>query len=1264
MGRLRSVCIVTLLATACLPRASRVDLMEEARGAADAPNASGHVIALAGWRTWLYDGNVEQASKYFDRALVAAPNEPYALYAKIQLAIRDGDPRGALDSALLLLERAPTHPLASAAGRVVFELTGNSTSGDALILEKGAKLLPDAGGQLRGDAAVMLRSALANIHSSRADADEAKTLAAMGAPTFGTLAGPMSAFHNLGLADAFSPEKTGTLDGLEQGPYGAFAKARAIHFADGKLSLAPEPLLGDVYYYAADFDLPEKGEYVVRTVTQMDHVLYLDGTELVARHSWLRPASTLQETAVRLLPGPHRLVVKMARELQQGHLSLQIARLDGKPAPFAFKPAAGAPANWSASAIKVLANEPGLYPEAKLLADALAEDCGPVLSAFIAARDSLARDRDGAKRLIAGFPAKLDSPEVRVLRADEALTDRTLPQKVARGQATRDLEAALAKDPAQVHAWLITAQLALDDTRNPEALEALHRAEAAHSPASVGVLELRARVELALGVDAVADATAKEALTRAPGNCEALQLRYDLARRRDAYADSDAALKDAHLCPGFTAREAEHYRNRGQLAEAAKLWETALSRDENQTTVGTTLAGLYTSLARYDDAKQLLLKQAQMWPRNANLYRQLGDLYEFTGDAKAALDAREHALLLDGSDLTLRRMVARAKTGKDLLADRAITAEDALKAYEAAPGDESAPAAFILDAAAVEAYPDGTVVDRIHVIQKAIDQGGVQQVAEVQIPGGAQVLTLRTLKADGRQLEPEAIENKEGISLPGVQVGDFVEYEYLLAQPPRGMSQPGFTAAAFYYRVAGQPNNWSTYVVLAPKGSGMKVDGHNLEEPAAPPKVQGDKEVFFHEERRVTPYIPEPNGPPSGNEFLPFVVVGAGISGNDGLINAYSDAFIDKGQITFDVEQFAQKAVEGKTGRAAVEAIYSAVMHQLSGRDAGLTVSAAASAAQDRGSRVWLMRSALRAAGFDVRLAAVNTFNTDPAKYLFPNENLLPYVCLRVKWTENEKPQEVWLDPVYRFGPFGDLPESATSRDAVLFPEPGVPLEKVKTPKKVPRPQKEVALTLKLNEDGVLEGEGTETYQGEEAAQLSEALEQVPNDQREQALQTALSRYFGGADLSSLKLDMKREVGATVVVGYGFKAPRFGRKDGDKRLVLSSPVTFPVMLGKRFLQLGLRRTPLFIGDSESSHTLVKLTLPHGWVLRDPLKEAKGDSAWGHFVRRETQDGDVLTVDEDYRLDMARIPPKDYEEFGNWCGSVDVTQGRDLIVEKK
>ncbi|WP_216627627.1 hypothetical protein, partial [Corallococcus exercitus] len=40
------------------------------------------------------------------------------------------------------------------------------------------------------------------------------------------------------------------------------------------------------------------------------------------------------------------------------------------------------------------------------------------------------------------------------------------------------------------------------------------------------------------------------------------------------------------------------------------------------------------------------------------------------------------------------------------------------------------------------------------------------------------------------------------MSLPGVQVGDSVEVEYLLPESDRGPAQPGFTASAFYFQIA------------------------------------------------------------------------------------------------------------------------------------------------------------------------------------------------------------------------------------------------------------------------------------------------------------------------------------------------------------------------------------------------------------------------------------------------------------------------------
>ena len=68
-------------------------------------------------------------------------------------------------------------------------------------------------------------------------------------------------------------------------------------------------------------------------------------------------------------------------------------------------------------------------------------------------------------------------------------------------------------------------------------------------------------------------------------------------------------------------------------------------------------------------------------------------------------------------------------------------------------------------------------------------------------------------------------------------------------------------------------DDWATYAVVAPRGSGMTVDAHNM--PAPTIKTEGGLDVLRAEVRGAPALVPEPNAPPSGTEQLPFLVVGA-----------------------------------------------------------------------------------------------------------------------------------------------------------------------------------------------------------------------------------------------------------------------------------------------------------------------------------------------------------------------------------------------------
>ena len=119
--------------------------------------------------------------------------------------------------------------------------------------------------------------------------------------------------------------------------------------------------------------------------------------------------------------------------------------------------------------------------------------------------------------------------------------------------------------------------------------------------------------------------------------------------------------------------------------------------------------------------------------------------------------------------------------------------------------------------------------------------------------------------------------------------------------------------------------------------------------------------------------------------------------------------------------------------------------------------------------------------------------------------------------------------------------------------------------------------------------------------------------------------------------------------------------EGDS-LALSA-LTFPAQLGRRLVTVGKRTTPLFIGESESSLTRVKLELPEGFAAPRVVPPVEEKSPFGRYARTEQLEGRTLTIEEELRLERGRIAPKDYGDFGAWAGNVDLIQSRDFVLRR-
>ena len=160
-----SAALLCVVLSACPHRVpNAIERLDSALKEARAPDARPRALALAGFHAFLVEGAMAQAAERFNAAVAKNPSEPFGLYGQVLLARRQAHPEVALAAALDLCERAPGHPLAVAAARVVLDLAGAAVPLDELILQRSERALAQG---LAGDGAQLLRSAQASILAQR-----------------------------------------------------------------------------------------------------------------------------------------------------------------------------------------------------------------------------------------------------------------------------------------------------------------------------------------------------------------------------------------------------------------------------------------------------------------------------------------------------------------------------------------------------------------------------------------------------------------------------------------------------------------------------------------------------------------------------------------------------------------------------------------------------------------------------------------------------------------------------------------------------------------------------------------------------------------------------------------------------------------------------------------------------------------------------------------------------------------------------------------
>lgn len=1191
------------------------------RQAAQAGAPSGRALALAGLGELAEDRlDTSAAVARFIEALQAAPRDPIAELAAIRLLDLEGETRQTDDAIAAAADALPV-PMAPRAARFVRE----------------------AAARIAGRRAQQLAKPAAEVEAWRR----------VGAVQRWRVGGPFAALR---LADL---SRQLALDS----PVAATARNfdRALEFPDGDAGLDGEPGEGDVFYAASDVTLARGGYYLLWIEGAGALEARVDGAVAISRVPYPLESPRAQTAAIRLAPGSHRVLVRWSRA-EGNRFRLVLARADGAPSDAT----SAAPAELSGARAASLCElgrpcvaGPAWKDGADLRAAAgsmLEKDESDALAAFLLARATLADDRSAARVAVAKALALTHggAPAL-ALRAQLLLHDPEVPDRIGRGRALADLDEANRKDPRLLRARLTAAALDRESERYEDAaqeldkVELLLREEKQAVPARV--LVARARLLDARGNAAAARARVQEALRSAEGRCDALQLALDLSRRGAALAEQRRAAEAVLPCADGVGTLAQSLRDRGELARAEELLKLASALRPASAPRLERLADVQAARKDLPAAVASIRRAIALSPRDPDPLRRLAGLLELEGEGKAATEARRAALQLAPGDLGIRQQVALDEGARVL----AWTDRDALAmARTARTGEvpEGASAVRLLDYGAVQIFPDRGGVERIHTLVRVLDKKGVSRFGEAQIPGEAQVLHLRTIKADGRVLEPESIPEKEGISLPGLEPGDCVEVDYLRGISPRGPDLPGFTLGAFYFRDEEVPMRESTYEVRAP--GAFEVDAHNLQLPPGSMQRQGDDFSFRYSARNVVPMQPEPHQPGEA-ELMPWVQIGSGATQKE-LIRSYADWVLLRTRPGSATLELARKAI-GRSRRETAERIFAAVAQAVRGRSTGTDFGASAAhvLAQGRGNRLVALKAALGSAQIPSHIVLARTFNADPAPYRFPRGEVFGYALLRIDLPEGP----IWVDPTYRLAPFGQLPAYARGEPAWVMPEPGEEPVQIRTPDSPGQQDgRSLALDLTLAPDGTASGTGRDEHRGFEAASLKDALERLDRDQRKQAIESMLGRGLRGVSLEALSTEHETDLGGVATLIYDVRF-ELGRRDGEQLFVQGSAV--PSRLTRRWAPAAERTVPLLIDSPEILTARTALALPQGKHLRNGPRPVALNSAFGHYSFQAREEAGKLILEESLEVPQQRISPAQYPAFAAFARAVDQAQSGELQI---
>lgn len=999
-------------------------------------------------------------------------------------------------------------------------------------------------------------------------------------------------------------------------------RTRDVKAPLGELVL--HPTAAGVFRAETSIDISAPGPYVLRISADCAVKLELDGNVLYDKNTQLSYFQSTQDTSIQLTFGRHHLVLWA----ETGHGGEQVV-------------------------VQLVEDVPG--------SDSLdtPKSFPALLTAWLRATAAL--------KVVDARAAEEELEKIQVVAPDWAALhtanafrieqDLSIPAEIRENLVDQELQWALSLDAAQV---IARQQMIRRLVRKGavQAAETLVRdgvqlqRSVAHEEEGFSVLG--AQVADLQGYRPEAEAVLRGVVQSHPDSCEARRSLVEMLTDRPIEAKEWLNLPPGPgACPATIRMPTSLALRAGDGAAALRNVRALRAQEPEDDALFRDEIRALVLVNQHTEARELLFERL-------NRYPQLGEFGFWAADIAAELNdadtsRKEWSALSIGANVDSEHRRRLAVLGFDpILNAFRRNGADLAHRHEVSKTD-GASAVYVLDDRIVVYFPDGSAAYRTHVLIQIRNEAAVDQLGELEVPFGAEMERVRTIKPDGRILEPEDIHEKESLSLVDLEVNDIIELASVRFEDPSVLPAPTRAAETFYFQSFDAPIVESRCVVVYADNlepmfwvrSGGGVMPEAIPDLTAPPGFQ----VRAYRTRNLPQARLEPMAIQATKNLPRLTVATASWEQIRGTIAARLNKLR---RIPNDLRKNVDEIRSSTKSEVDQVGDVFRLIRRSSAESVGefLQTSSEHTWAKKSGERAILLWSALTYGGWDADFILVHPAdNNDDDLRDGPNWLRYNYPVVRVRTGE----EELWLDLTSGDNVFDYLPPSLHKRPGMDPFANGVHTE-IWTPAFPAELELHtVFVNAYLSSDGELRGYVEEYQRGAMAMASRHFLILSDEEAALSAIQTRLGRSFPLATIDDVEIIDLREPDEPLRLRYSFAAPV---ANPNGRLVQELEFRiFPEELGKNYAALPQRTTPLWVNAPTVQDIVIHLT------VAPPLKfeETPHSTSFHNSLttldvtvepKPASKEGESLVIRKKWQFPAQIVEPEQYELLKATASRVD------------